>query len=128
MSQKNKGKKAEDEAIVSASPDVERLKEELGKLYLIRWVFVSGSLASIILPILNFYSYSAVFVLLLSTLLMLILSFKDINKAIKVEKMFGAKKPNGESAVIVFVSLFFVSGLSILLASITYGIKIILGF
>jgi hypothetical protein len=128
MSQKNKGKKTEEETVVSSSPDVERIKAELGKLYFIRWIFVGGSLASIILPILNVYSYSAVLVLLLSTLLLLIVSFKDINKAVKIEKMFGAKNPSGESAVIVFASLFFVSGLSILLASITYGIKVILGF
>ena len=56
-------------------------------------------------------------------ILLLILSFKNKNTAIKLEKITGSKNDtNGHSAVIVLVSIFILSLLCMLISGLTSGI------
>ena len=118
---RKQNRKTENDIRENPTPDA--IKEELGKLFYLRWIFAIFPLITILLTVTGLFSYSIAGIVALSSILLLILSFKNKNTAIKLEKITGSKNDtNGHSAVIVLVSIFILSLLCMLISGLTSGI------
>lgn len=129
MRKKNKKQNNEMENDIRVEPSPEYIKEELGKLYYLRWAFAIFPLITIALSVTGLFSYSISGVIALSSLLLLILSFRNKNIAIKIENTFMSKETSsGQSAIILLVSIFILSLLCMLISGLVSGIIFILEF
>lgn len=120
-SKTNKKQKSE-ETDIRTNPTPDAIKQELGNLRYLSWSFAIFTLLTIPLTITGLFSYSLAGVIALSALLLLILSFKNKDVAVKLEKIFGSKEnPNGQAATIVLVSIFVLALLCMLVSGIVSG-------
>ena len=119
---KTKKQQKSEETDIRTNPTPDAIKQELGSLRYLSWSFAIFTLLTIPLTITGLFSYSLAGVIALSALLLLILSFKNKDVAVKLEKIFGSKeKPNGQAATIVLVSIFVLALLCMLVSGIVSG-------
>lgn len=117
----NKQQKNE-ETDIRTNPTPDAIKQELGNLRYLSWAFAIFTLLTIPLTVTGLFSYSLAGVIALSAILLLILSFKNQETAVKLEKIFGSKEnPNGQAATIVLVSIFVLALLCMLVSGIVSG-------
>ena len=111
-----------EETDIRINPTPDAIKEELGNLRYLSWAFAVFTLLTIPLTVTGLFSYSLAGVIALSALLFLILSFKNKETAVKLEKIFGSKdNPNGQAATIVLVAIFVLALLCMLVSGIVSG-------
>ena len=110
------------ETDIRINPTPDAVKKELGNLRYLSWAFAVFTLLTIPLTVTGLFSYSLAGVIALSALLLLILSFKNKETAVKLEKIFGSKdNPNGQAATIVLVAIFVLALLCMLVSGIVSG-------
>jgi len=111
-----------EETDIRINPTPDAVKKELGNLRYLSWAFAVFTLLTIPLTVTGLFSYSLAGVIALSALLLLILSFKNKETAVKLEKIFGSKdNPNGQAATIVLVAIFVLALLCMLVSGIVSG-------
>lgn len=111
-----------EETDIRINPTPDAVKKELGNLRYLSWAFAVFTLLTIPLTVTGLFSYSLAGVIALSSLLLLILSFKNKETAVKLEKIFGSKdNPNGQAATIVLVAIFVLALLCMLVSGIVSG-------
>lgn len=119
---KTKKQQKSEETDIRTNPTPDAIKQELGNLRYLSWSFAIFTLLTIPLTVTGLFSYSLAGVIALSALLLLILSFKNKDVAVKLEKIFGSKEnPNGQAATIVLVSIFVLALLCMLVSGIVSG-------
>lgn len=111
-----------EETDIRINPTPDAVKKELGNLRYLSWAFAVFTLLTIPLTVTGLFSYSLAGVIALSALLLLILSFKNKETAVKLEKIFGSKdNPNGQAATILLVAIFVLALLCMLVSGIVSG-------